>query len=179
MYYYAHINELSQVDSVVSYNEPITDSSYIAITEEQYNDEGMIGLRYDPDYHTFGDVIYFIGSTYEVNYKNTQRTLSGKLDEIDNTIAGLSSGSTTSMTVTLSSTAWVEDGDYHKQIVTIEGLGATQNGVASISQSAVHDEYEQAVNAMLHICGQSAGQITIRAYGDVPTINIPLDIILL
>lgn len=88
MYYYAQLNENYLVESVCALNEPSTNPLYIEITEAQYNNsESIIGLRYDPDYHTFGDVIYWIGTTTEVSYKTTQRSLSGKLDEIDNKLA--------------------------------------------------------------------------------------------
>lgn len=53
MYYYAHIDSDYLVYEVCALSEPTTDSSYIAITEAQYNDERLIGMRYDPDYETF------------------------------------------------------------------------------------------------------------------------------
>ena len=88
MYYYAHIDENSIVIEVCALNEPIFNSMYIEITEAQYNNgENLVGLRYDPDYHTFGDIIYWIGTTTEVSYKTTPRSLSGKLDEIDSKLA--------------------------------------------------------------------------------------------
>lgn len=88
MYYYAHIDESSIVIEVCALNEPIFDSMYIEITEAQYNNgENLVGLRYDPDYHTFGDIIYWIGTTTEVSYKTTPRSLSGKLDEMDSKLA--------------------------------------------------------------------------------------------
>lgn len=43
MYYYAHIDSDYLVYEVCALSEPTTDSSYIAITEAQYNDEGLIG----------------------------------------------------------------------------------------------------------------------------------------
>ena len=63
MYYYAHIDSDYLVYEVCALNKPTTDSYYIAITEAQYNDEGLIGMRYDPDYETFMEPIYWIGST--------------------------------------------------------------------------------------------------------------------
>lgn len=88
MYYYAQLNENSIVENVCALSEPSINPLYIEITEAQYNDsENLIGLRYDPDYHTFGDVIYWIGTSTEVSYKDTPRSLTGKLDEIDNKLA--------------------------------------------------------------------------------------------
>lgn len=55
MYYYAHIDESSIVIEVCALNEPIFDSMYIEIAEAQYNNgKNLVGLRYDPDYHTLG-----------------------------------------------------------------------------------------------------------------------------
>ena len=42
MYYYAHIDSDYLVYEVCALSEPTTDSSYIAITEAQYNDEGLL-----------------------------------------------------------------------------------------------------------------------------------------
>lgn len=179
MYYYAHIDTNSIVDNVYALNEQSTDPSYIEITEAQYNNsDSLIGLRYDPDYHTFGDVIYWIGSTSDVNYKTTPRSLSGKLDEIDTNIAAKADESVSS-TLVLTASAWAADGDIYKQTLEVANLGATQNGVLVISSAATDEQYNQACQADLRIRGQGAGYVLIKAYGDVPTVNIPLEIILL
>lgn len=177
MYYYAHIDSDYLVYEVCAFTEPSTDSSYIAITEAQYNDEGLIGMRYDPDYETFMEPIYWIGSTTEIYYKNTRRSLSGKLDQMDEAINALSAASM-SMTLTLTASAWAEDGTAHKQTLEIEGLGENQNGVMGISKNATDAQYEQACKANMRIVEQGSGYVLIRAYGDVPTVSIPVDIIL-
>ena len=177
MYYYAHIDSDYLVYEVCALNEPTTDSSYIAITEAQYNDEGLIGMRYDPDYETFMEPIYWIGSTMEIYYKNTRRSLSGKLDEMDEAINALSNEST-SMTLTLSASAWIEEGEAHKQTLEIAGLGENQNGVMGISKNATDAQFEQACKANMRLMGQGEGYVLIKALGDVPTVNIPVDIIL-
>lgn len=177
MYYYAHIDSDYLVYEVCALSAPSTDSSYIAITEAQYNDEGLIGMRYDPDYETFMEPIYWIGSTTEIYYKNTRRSLSGKLDKMDEAINALSDEST-SMTLTLTASAWTEEGTAYKQMLEIEGLGANQNGVIGISKNATDAQFEQACKANMRLVEQGNGYVLIKASGDVPTINIPVDLIL-
>ena len=82
-------------------------------------------------------------------------------------------------TMVLTASAWAADGDIYKQTLEVANLGATQNGVLVISSTATDEQYNQAYQADLCIRGQGAGYVLIKAYGDVPTINIPLAIILL
>ena len=59
----------------------------------------------------------------------------------------------------------------YKQTLEIAGLGENQNGVMGIS-------IEQACKANMRLIGQGEGYVLIKALGDVPTVNIPVDIIL-
>lgn len=87
MYYYAIINEEYVVMEVVSSATTISDPSYIEITEEQYNDEGFLGMFYDQDKNEFVGYIMWMATTNEVRYDETYRTLTGKLNEMDEEIA--------------------------------------------------------------------------------------------
>lgn len=87
MHYYAIINEEYTVMEVVSSDTIINDDWYIEITEEQYNDEGFIGAFYDQDKNEFVGSAMWVGTTNEIRYDETYRTLTGKLNEIDEEIA--------------------------------------------------------------------------------------------
>lgn len=87
MHYYAIINEEYTVMEVTSSNTTINDDWYIEITEEQYNDEGFIGAFYDQDKNEFVGGVMWLGTTNEVRYDETYRTLTGKLNEMDEEIA--------------------------------------------------------------------------------------------
>lgn len=84
-----------------------------------------------------------------------------------------------SVVANLTVDGWIVDGEAHRQILTINGITPTRNGVAGVSQTATDDQCKQAASAMLRIVGQGNNQLIIKALGDVPSINIPLEIILL
>lgn len=79
------------------------------------------------------------------------------------------------MTATLYADKWNDK----QQVVTVTGLGANQNGIASLPQNCSDSEYEAVCAAGLMVTKQSAGNITISANGDVPEIDIPILILLL
>lgn len=79
------------------------------------------------------------------------------------------------ITATLLAKNW-ENG---QQTVSVEGLGANQNGVASLPQAISDSAYESAVAAEMRTVSQAEGSLTIACNGDVPQIDIPIIIILL
>lgn len=66
-----------------------------------------------------------------------------------------------------------------RQAVAVEGLKKESNGIAGIAQDITDAQLEAAKNAELYICGQQDGVLTIAAYGDIPTCDIPIIVILL
>lgn len=99
MYYYAYIDSTNTVTGTYALPSAITADGYIAITEQQHNDSqagnenSLIGKVYDASTGTFNDPIIWSGSTDEVEYKDTETSLSTKLDQIDDSIAALGTGS--------------------------------------------------------------------------------------
>lgn len=85
-----------------------------------------------------------------------------------------SSGST-AVSATLLSGRWSSG----EQTLQISGVTAESNGVIGLSQSVSDAEMEAAKNAELYVCGQGTGTITIAAYGETPTRDIPVVVILL
>ena len=85
-----------------------------------------------------------------------------------------SSGST-AVSATLLSGGWSSG----EQTLQISGVTAESNGVIGLSQSVSDAEMEAAKNAELYVCGQGRGTITIAAYGETPTRDIPVVVILL
>lgn len=85
-----------------------------------------------------------------------------------------SSGST-AVSATLLSGGWSSG----EQTLQISGVTAESNGVIGLSQSVSDTEMEAAKNAELYVCGQGTGTITIAAYGETPTRDIPVVVILL
>lgn len=85
-----------------------------------------------------------------------------------------SSGST-AVSATLLSGGWSSG----EQTLQISGVTAESNGVIGLSQSVSDAEMEAAKNAELYVCGQGTGTITIAAYDETPTRDIPVVVILL
>ena len=85
-----------------------------------------------------------------------------------------SSGST-AVSATLLSGGWSSG----EQTLQISGVTAESNGVIGLSQSVSDAEMEAAKNAELYVCGQGTGTITIAAYGETPTRDIPVVVVLL
>lgn len=74
--------------------------------------------------------------------------------------------------------AWSDDSPY-VQTISVEGLTADQNGIITIGQNITTEQLEDVVAADMRISGQVDGSLTVTAYGDKPTRDIPVTIILL
>lgn len=93
MFYYAYIDITNTVTGVYALPSAITADGYIAITEQQYNDSqagnenSLIGKVYNSSTGEFEDPDYITGSSNEVEYKDTETSLTAKLDSMDTSIA--------------------------------------------------------------------------------------------
>lgn len=79
------------------------------------------------------------------------------------------------ITATLLASEW----NGGRQTITVNGIGASQNGIASLPQNCSDSEYKAVCAAGLMVTSQSAGSLTFSANGEVPQIDIPILIILL
>lgn len=80
---------------------------------------------------------------------------------------------TTTKSITLSSSGW-SSGTY---TINDSLITSTSNQEIIPAQSITADQYKALVKASLVATGQSAGSITIKAFGATPTINIPVTVI--
>lgn len=65
------------------------------------------------------------------------------------------------------------------QTLAIEGLKSDSNGIIGLSHDVSSAELEAANNAILYVSDQSDGLLTIAAYGDTPSTDIPVVTILI
>lgn len=97
-YYYAILNDKNIVTNVYeSETEMAAADNLVEITAEQYADETLIGKYYDRDNDVF--IVPPISvlkehSTDEIQYKEEEKWLSTKLDEMEQAIANAGTGST-------------------------------------------------------------------------------------
>ena len=115
-------------------------------------------------------------------FKDWREKMNGTADsnmvKID-TVLGEKADSSESVECTLLASAWSGVDNPYTQEISVEGLGATQNGSISVSHAATAEQRGMARNAMLSIIGQSAGKLVVAADGEMPDIDIPVVVILL
>lgn len=89
----------------------------------------------------------------------------------------LANGKQNAITVvygTLAAASW----NNGSQAVSFTGLAANQNAVIGLAQTSTVEQDTAAAKAKLKVTAQAAGSVTIIANGTVPTVDIPLALIL-
>lgn len=80
---------------------------------------------------------------------------------------------------TLLASSWVGVDAPFTQELVVAGLGAVQHGNISVAHSATFEQREVAREAKLCVTGQADGKLIISADGEMPEMDIPVEIILL
>lgn len=80
-----------------------------------------------------------------------------------------------SVNATLSASEW----NNKRQSVSVSSLKANQNGLVDVANGATDAQLSAVSAARLRVQSQTAGSITIAADGTVPTIDIPITVVLL
>ena len=80
-----------------------------------------------------------------------------------------------SITATLTSTGWADN----SQTLTVSGVTATSNGLLRIAQTATTEQFTAWGAALPRITAQAADSITVTIAGTVPTVDIPVEVIIL
>ena len=86
--------------------------------------------------------------------------------------AGPSSG----VSATLTASGW--DADAKTQTVSVAGVTATANGALRIAQSATDEQFAAWGAAQPRVTAQADGSITVKLAGTVPTIDIPVEVLI-
>ena len=85
-------------------------------------------------------------------------------------------GKSTGVSVTLPASGW--DADAKTQTVSVAGVTATSNGAMRIAQSATDEQFTALGAAKPRVTAQADGSITIKLAGTVPTIDIPVEVLI-
>lgn len=80
-----------------------------------------------------------------------------------------------SITATLTAAGWADNA----QTLTVSGVTATSNGLLRIAQTATAEQFTAWGAALPRITAQAADSITVTISGTVPTVDIPVEVILL
>lgn len=84
----------------------------------------------------------------------------------------------TTVSLNLVTSGWNGSEAPFTQTLSVPGITADTDGIISVSQSATTDQRLAARSAMLQIIGQNDNSLIIAADGELPTYDIPVDIIL-
>lgn len=113
------------------------------------------------------------GTDYQAPIKITG-LLKGNGSTVQQAVAGTDYAlPSKSYTATLLASAW-EDG---VQTVSVSGLAAGANGTIGLADNLTDEQLAAAVGASLVKTSQAAGSVTIKALGTVPTVDIPIAIV--
>ena len=85
-------------------------------------------------------------------------------------------GPSVSVSATLTAAGW--DADAKTQTVSVAGVTATANGSLRIAQSATDDQFTAWGAAQARVTAQADGSITVKLAGTVPTIDIPVEVLI-
>ena len=85
-------------------------------------------------------------------------------------------GKSIGVSVTLSASGW--DSDAKTQTVSVAGVTETANGSLRIAQSATDEQFTALGAAKPRVTAQADGSITIKLAGTVPTIDIPVEVLI-
>ena len=117
----------------------------------------------------------------QTKFKEWRESINGNsnsnMEKID-TALGEKANLSVAINAVLLMSAWSDDSPY-VQTISVEGLTADQNGIITIGQNITTEQLEDVVAADIRISSQADGSLSVTAYGDKPTRDIPVTIILL
>ena len=90
--------------------------------------------------------------------------------------AGSEIASSSSVLVTLIASGW--DADTKAQTISVSGMTATANGSLRIAQSATDEQFTAWRAAQPRVTAQENDNITVTLSGTVPTIDIPVEVLI-
>ena len=85
-------------------------------------------------------------------------------------------GPSVGVTATLTAAGW--DADAKTHTVSVAGVTATANGSLRIAQSATDEQFTAWGAAQPRVTAQADGSITVKLAGTVPTIDIPVEVLI-
>ena len=85
-------------------------------------------------------------------------------------------GPSVGVSVTLSASGW--DADAKTQTVSVAGVAAGTNGSLRIAQSATDEQFAAWGAAQPRVTAQANGSITVKLAGTVPTMDIPVEVLI-
>lgn len=118
------------------------------------------------------------GDAWSTSISNTHASThaTGGTDPITPASIGAAAQSTT-VTATLSAASWTGDAAPYSYSLSVTGVTETSNQEILPAIDITAEQLEALQAANIQDGGQAAGSITLKAFGDVPTIDIPIRVI--
>lgn len=119
-----------------------------------------------------------IKDTWQTSVINTHASThaTGGSDPITPASIGAAAQSTT-VTATLSAASWTGDAAPYSYSLSVSGVTETSNQEILPAIDITAEQLEALQAANIQDGGQAAGSVTLKAFGDVPTIDIPVRVI--
>ena len=115
-------------------------------------------------------------------FKEWRNEINGTNDsnmiKIDTALSGKANKSGVTETI-LYANSWTGADSPYTQSITVTGLQSSQNGAIGIAHSASTEQRDAAREALLAVIGQEDSKLIISADGELPSVDIPVMIILL
>lgn len=125
--------------------------------------------------------LYLTDSAKE-RFRDWREKMCGKegsnMQKIDAALGGKADKSS-GMTAVLLASGWTGVEAPFFQELLVEGLSAEQNGVIGVAHSATPEQREMAREALLSVSGQADGKLTVVADGELPELDIPVQVVLI
>ena len=114
---------------------------------------------------------YYLSTDNMIVRETEVATLNGYVGSmIDAAIGG------DSVSATLSASGW--NANTKTQTVSVAGVTASSNGSLRIAQSATDEQFTAWGAAQPRVTAQAAGTLTVKVAGTVPTIDIPVEVLI-
>lgn len=137
-----------------------------------FTDTDTLGAMSLPSASTGSKGITYLVDSYERT--DTDKAVTPKaLNNVYKQVANKADKSV-SAAATLTAAGW-SDG---VQTLAVSGVTATANGSLRIAQSATDEQFAAWSAAQPRVTAQAAGSLTVKAVGAVPTIDIPVEVVI-
>ena len=112
---------------------------------------------------------------YDVeDFNNNTQTIDAEMNRLKVMIGR--AGGASEQTITLSASSWNES---NQQTITVEGATDNSTVLLGIPTGITQTQYTSLISASIIVASTSGSSITLQAYGVVPSIDVPVSIVVM